>query len=317
MLRLSPAVCRTNCSCLDLNSVGDCDAVTAIAVPAAGCRRTLPLFRAIIWRSFKTLKHQCIKSAVVITTGHLVSGVPSNVRPKTIHLDRSRQVAVQVYEILKDRILAVDLAPGSVLARGALQEEFGVSQTPVRDALLRLQEDGLVDIYPQHATLVSRIDIDHARQAQFLRLSLELEAVRRLGKEDGSSAAADLAAILDQQERVAAPATFDRFDALDRDFHRVLYARSGNLHLWDVMRGQSAHLDRLRRLNLPMPGKMQAVLDGHRQIVEGLQTNNAGRRAEDALRRHLSGTLSIVDEIIAQHPAYVLGDESAAAASAR
>ena len=101
-------------------------------------------------------------------------------RPSTIVLDRSRQVAVQVYEILRERILAVELAPGALLVRGDIQEEFGVSQTPVRDALLRLQEEGLVDIFPQHATLVSRIDIGHARQAQFLRLSLELEAVRRL-----------------------------------------------------------------------------------------------------------------------------------------
>ena len=67
-------------------------------------------------------------------------------RPSTIVLDRSRQVAVQVYEILRERILAVELAPGALLVRGDIQEEFGVSQTPVRDALLRLQEEGLVDI---------------------------------------------------------------------------------------------------------------------------------------------------------------------------
>jgi len=88
-------------------------------------------------------------------------------RPSTIVLDRSRQVAVQVYEILRERILAVELAPGALLVRGDIQEEFGVSQTPVRDALLRLQEEGLVDIFPQHATLVSRIDIGHAGRRSF------------------------------------------------------------------------------------------------------------------------------------------------------
>src|SRR4051794_34004021 len=98
-------------------------------------------------------------------------------------LDRSRQVALQVHEILRERILKVELVPGTVLSRASLQLEFGVSQTPVRDALMRLQEEGIVDVYPQYATVVARIDVDHARQAQFQRLSIELEAVRRLAEE--------------------------------------------------------------------------------------------------------------------------------------
>jgi DNA-binding GntR family transcriptional regulator len=229
-------------------------------------------------------------------------------RTATITLDRSRQVAVQVHEILKERILSVALTPGTVLSRLALQEEFGVSQTPVRDALLRLQEEGLVDIFPQHATLVSRIDIAHARQAQFLRLSLELEAVRRLASETPAETAAQLSVVLLQQEQVADPATYDRFDALDRAFHRVLYERSGNLGLWRVMRTQSTHLDRLRRLNLPLPGKMQAVLRDHRAIVDAVRQGNVRRAAEEAMREHLSGTLAIVDAISAHYPEFIQRD---------
>lgn len=225
-----------------------------------------------------------------------------------IMLDRSRQVAVQVYEILRDRIASVKLTPGTVLSRSDLQDEFGVSQTPVRDALLRLQEEGLVDIFPQHATLVSRIDIAHARQAQFLRLSIELEAVRRLACETPHETATALAEVLDQQKAVADQATYDRFDALDRDFHHVLYLRSGNLNLWRVMRTQSTHLDRLRRLNLPMPGKLQAVLRDHQAIVDAVRTGNVAQAAEEAMRTHLSGTLAMVDAIRAQYPDYIQGE---------
>ncbi len=227
-----------------------------------------------------------------------------------ILLDRSRQVAVQIHEILRGRILTVELAPGALLVRGAIQEEFGVSQTPVRDALLRLQEEGLVDIFPQHATLVSRIDLDHARQAQFLRLSLELEALRRLAAEAPKETAAALDEILRRQEAVADPATYDRFDALDREFHRVLYERSGNLGLWRVMRTRSTHLDRLRRLNLPMPGKMQGVLQDHHAIVRAMGEGNACGAAEEAMRHHLSGTLAIVATISAQYPEFIVNDEA-------
>ena len=221
-------------------------------------------------------------------------------------LDRSRQVALQIHEILQARIMKVDLAPGTVLSRASLQLEFGVSQTPVRDALMRLQEEGLVEVYPQYATVVAKIDVDHARQAQFLRLSIELEAVRRLTEQAPAETAAELREILARQKAVSSPETYDIFDSIDRDFHRKLYEKAGILQLWANVRRQSVHIDRLRRLNLPMPGKMQTVLADHEAIVKGIGSGNVDA-ATTALRKHLSGTLSIVDLIKAQHPDYIRG----------
>lgn len=219
-------------------------------------------------------------------------------------LDRSRQVALQVHEILRERILNVQLVPGTVLSRASLQLEFGVSQTPVRDALMRLQEESLVDVYPQYATVVAKIDVDHARQAQFLRLSIELEAVRRLTTDAPAETAAELREILTRQATVATPETYDIFDSIDRDFHRKLYERTGILQLWASVRRQSVHLDRLRRLHLPMPGKMQTVLGDHETIVEGIASGRLAD-AEAALRKHLSGTLSNIDVISSEFPTYV------------
>lgn len=219
-------------------------------------------------------------------------------------LDRSRQVALQIHEILRDRILTVELAPGTVLSRASLQVEFGVSQTPVRDALMRLQEEGMVEVYPQYATVVARIDVRHARQAQFLRLSVELEAVRRLTLESPAQTAGELDDILTRQKIVASPKTYDVFDSLDREFHRKIYERAGILELWANVRRQSVHLDRLRRLNLPMPGKMQMVIADHEAIVEAVASGKP-EVATAALRQHLSGTLSIIDVISAEFPDYI------------
>ena len=80
-------------------------------------------------------------------------------------LDRTRQAAPQVFEQLRERIVSLALPPGTVLARAELAQAFGVSQTPVRDALMRLGEEGLVDVFPQHATLVSRIDTASAARS--------------------------------------------------------------------------------------------------------------------------------------------------------
>jgi DNA-binding GntR family transcriptional regulator len=219
-------------------------------------------------------------------------------------LDRSRQVALQIHDILRERILKVQLVPGTVLSRASLQLEFGVSQTPVRDALMRLQEEGIVDVYPQYATVVAKIDIEHTKQAQFLRLSIELEAVRRLTEEAAAQTASELSDILDRQKAVAAPATYDLFDDIDREFHRKLYEKTGILQLWSNVRRQSVHLDRLRRLNLPMPGKMQTVIADHEAIVSAIASGRPDQ-AQAALRIHLSGTLSVADVISATFPDYV------------
>lgn len=223
---------------------------------------------------------------------------------RTYPLDRSRQAAVQIHEILRSRILSVDLVPGTTLSRAALQMEFGVSQTPVRDALMRLEEEDLIDVYPQHATVVARIDSRHARQAQFLRMAVELEAIQRVTDATPRETAQRLATVLRQQEAVADPATYDAFDEFDRQFHHVLYEDAGVPELWSVTRRQSVHLDRLRRLNLPMPGKMQDVLTAHQNIVRSVGSGDV-LSATQALRQHLSGTLALIDVISAKYPDYI------------
>src|SRR6185295_11018224 len=95
-------------------------------------------------------------------------------------LDRDRQAAPQVFERLRGMIITLALPPGSALSRAELATQFGVSSTPIRDALMRLEEEGLVDVFPQYATVVSRIDIRLAQQAHFLRQAIELEIVRGL-----------------------------------------------------------------------------------------------------------------------------------------
>src|SRR5687768_5719109 len=83
----------------------------------------------------------------------------SSPRRAVERLDRDRQAAPQVFERLRDQIVSLALPPGSPLSRTALAGQFGVSSTPVRDALMRLEEEGLVDVFPQYATVVSRIDV--------------------------------------------------------------------------------------------------------------------------------------------------------------
>lgn len=226
-------------------------------------------------------------------------------KPTTHKLDRTRQAAPQVFEWLREAIIALELAPGTPLARAELAERFELSQTPVRDALIRLSEEGLVDIYPQHATLVSRIDLHSAEQAQFLRCSIELEVVRTLATVGDAALAERLTAMVDMQAALAGTGG-ETFIAADQAFHRAMYEAAGVPDLYELVRRRSGHLDRLRRLDLPSPGNSERVVRDHRRIVEALARREP-EAAQAALRAHLSGTVGRVADIRTRHPEYVAG----------
>lgn len=223
-----------------------------------------------------------------------------------IQLDRARQAAPQVYERLRGQIIALALAPGVVLARNELMAQFGVSQTPIRDALLRLAEEGLVDIFPQHATVVSPIDLPAARQAHFLRRSVELEVVRSLAQREDRSFVPRLQALIARQRGMLDAQDLEAFAETDQSLHRQLCEAAAVPDLWALIRSRSGHLDRLRRLHLPVPGKAQSILDDHARILDAIAAGDADA-AQEALRQHLSGTLAQVDEIRARFPDYVRG----------
>lgn len=221
-----------------------------------------------------------------------------------IRLDRSRQAVPQVLEHLRKAIMSLELPPGHVMVRQDIADQFGVSQTPVREALLRLSEEGLVDVFPQYATLVSRIHIGAARQAHFLRRAIELELVHQLAKQPPEGLVAEMQRLIAQQAQLAQQQQWSEFVEADRQFHRTMYEAANMPQLWEVVMRSSGHVDRLRRLHLPSGGKAAAIVQDHRAITEGIEAQHP-EQAQHALRQHLSGTLSAVDSICEAYPDYV------------
>lgn len=219
-------------------------------------------------------------------------------------LDRDRQAAPQVFERLRELITSLALPPGTTLSRAALAEKFGISSTPIRDALMRLDEEGLVEVFPQYATVVSRIDIKLAQQAHFLRQALELEIVRSLALERGAELVAQLNSTIVLQQKSAKAGDFAQFMTADNDFHEQLYTAAGKHELWALVRSRSGHIDRLRRLHLPSPGKAQDIVRHHKLIAIAIGTGEPDN-AQQHLRKHLSGTLGYLDEIRAGFPEYL------------
>lgn len=219
--------------------------------------------------------------------------------------ERIKRISVsqQIQESLRSRIISLELHPGMSLSRGEIASHYGVSQTPVRDAMMKLEEEGLLIIYPQSKTEVSKIDVAHARETQFLRLSLELEITRRLALLKKPEIVAPARKIVQLQENALADGDLDMFEALDKRFHLSLFQSAGVSNLYALVASRSGHIDRLRKLNLPDPGKTANIMKYHRLILDAIERGDAAE-SEDNVRAHLSGTLEKVDQIVARNPDY-------------
>ncbi len=217
---------------------------------------------------------------------------------------RRLPLAEQVHADLRRRIVSLELPPNQSLSRSDLSAYYGISQTPLRDALLKLEREGLVEIYPQSRTLVTRIDTQVVRETQFLRAAVETEIAGLLAAAPGTDPAAPAAEILERQEAVAGRSgAFEEFMALDKAFHRCLFEAAGKAGLHALIDERSGQLDRVRRfhLHLPNEGKMQQVLGDHREILQTIRSGDA-EAARGAMRRHLSGTLQKLDELRQDYP---------------
>lgn len=218
-------------------------------------------------------------------------------------IQRDRQAAPQLYEALRDRIVSLRLAPGTVLSRNKLAATFDVSQTPVREALLRLTEEHLVDVFPQSSTRVSLISVEFAHEAHFLRRSIELELVRELAIKPDVQLVKDLTFQVERQKVLRDAKDYTSFAESDQLFHRIMYTWTGKEALWKLVRSRSGDLDRVRRLHLPIMDKPDRIIEDHQRIVQAVAEGNP-EGAQKALREHLSETPEYIANIQKDYPSY-------------
>ena len=196
-------------------------------------------------------------------------------------------------EYVKDQILTGAFPGGELISEGEVADALGMSRTPVREAFLRLEAEGLLRLYPQRGALVVPVSPQEVHAVMEARLVLEQFAA---GKVIGQSAEARgvmfdrMAAELARQRRTVVAAELREFADADRAFHAILIESAGNSILNDVygslrdrqmrMIGESAVRD---------PARIETILAEHTLIAEALRDGDLDRSL-DAIRTHLAGT---------------------------
>lgn len=217
----------------------------------------------------------------------------NNSPPPTL---RPRSTAQNVYELLRSDIVLGVLRPLEAIREAELSERLGVSRTPVREALLRLANLGLVDIYPQSGTRVSPIRLEKVRAAQLIREAVEVEVVKRACASITDQQLAELKHLVEDQNVAAKRSDMRRLFELDEEFHRAIYAAAGLQAVADELEDVKVHLNRLRYVAVNWPRGADKITGEHDEILAALARRDANAAAA-AMTQHLRAVLPVLDRL--------------------
>lgn len=229
--------------------------------------------------------------------------------PKPILADQSGPVAPQVYRWLRQSIIQGDVAPGTRLSEAEISVLFASSRQPVREAFIKLAEEGLLEVRPQRGTFVCKISIAAVKDARFVREAVEADIVKVIASNPNPDLVANLRAQLDLQRdlvKLTAPedggdlAKSVSFIQLDENFHRCLAEGAHRTQAWRVIEGLKAQMDRVRYL-ATQRFPMADLVNQHVAIVDAIARADV-IAAEAAMRGHLTTILNDLPQVVADLP---------------
>ena len=217
--------------------------------------------------------------------------------------ERRVTIAQQAYQFLRREIIDAKLLPRAPLSEQELSERLGVSRTPIREALIKLADEGLVDIYPQFGSFVAPIKLSEVFDSQFVRESLECAAIERAVENLTDAQAATLRAIMDTQRKAQRSGDAPSFFEADERMHAYLMEIAGRPEVWHVVENAKAQMDRVRHLSMRNSIKTASVVNEHSAIIEGVLRRDKAA-AQKALRVHLRGVFRSVQALQNENPKY-------------
>jgi DNA-binding GntR family transcriptional regulator len=202
----------------------------------------------------------------------------------------STTLTERVYATIKEAILELRIKPGSPLVEDELARQLGTSKTPVRDALLALERDGLVTKIPYKGTYVSEVSVRDATEIFELRAVLEGLATRLAALSFSAADAAQAEQLLDAADEARARGDRDMASRYGAQFHKLILHRADNQRLPLILENLEEQLRRLRRVSDHIGGRLEKSAQEHREILAALRRGDP-QAAEATMRDHLQSVV--------------------------
>ena len=216
---------------------------------------------------------------------------------------RATSVAAGIYRDLRTDIVTLRRKPGDPISEKQIAEAYGVSRTPVREAVLKLADEGLIEVFPQSGTFVARIPVAALPEAIAIRRVLEEATVRYAAGRATRSQVARLRACIEVHRECEAAGDLEGFHQADEEFHRLLAETAGYPGFWTLIQQVKLQVDRFRRLTLPAPGRTALVIREHEAIIDAVAAHDPDGAAR-ALNTHLHDLQIIIADAQRAYPAY-------------
>lgn len=217
--------------------------------------------------------------------------------------DIAASAAQRVYLDLRRRIVDLTLLPASRIVERDIATAHQTSRTPVREAVLRLADEGLVEIVQRVGTFVAKIPLDQLEEATFMRTALETAVIAQATLRMTPAAAQSLQALLDAQRACVAAGDPAGFHRLDEQFHQHLTTLAGVPGVWRVIDQVKTQVDRFRRFTLPIPGRMEVALAEHDAMLAAMLSHRV-EEACQTMRGHLQHVLEVIKVARLLNPDY-------------
>lgn len=191
------------------------------------------------------------------------------------------------YDEIKERIISGAYKPGEVLNERELSKDFGISRTPIREALQKLSFEGWILNEPNKKNEVRNFDLDYIIQTQKVRAALEILAIQEAFDNINDEDIMNLESILKKQKSAK---DYNEFIKIDRDFHEFIYKKSKNQVLLSLMDNINDIVRHFGLLALDMPGRTKETIKEHTELLNALK-NKDKKITINHMEKHMEKTL--------------------------
>lgn len=203
-----------------------------------------------------------------------------------VKFDTYKPLRDVVFDTLREAIINGTLRPGERLMENQLAEELGVSRTPIREAIRKLELEGFLVMAPRKGAFVAGISLKDITDVFEVRMGLESLAAGLAAERITDEELEELGRIIVRKGEVILEGNIALFIELDAKFHDTLYQTSRNQRLVQILNNIQDEIQRFRSASLAYPGRLHKALDEHRKIVEAIAERDAAR-ARILAREHI------------------------------
>lgn len=200
--------------------------------------------------------------------------------------EKTKSREEEVYLKLEEEILGGQLKRGDALTEMSVSARLGVSRTPVRAALHRLAEEGLVEISPNRGAVVVGVTVDDLIDTYKIRIRLEGLASAMAAARMTDEEKAELRESVELSEYYVAKGNTEKLKELDTAFHNIIYRASGNRMLSRILSELHRNIKTYRKLSMTVPGRVEKTAEEHREILNAILAGD-GERADTLTRMHV------------------------------